>query len=581
MTSSDTTRLTVPATVTLLAGQMSVNFTATLLDDHIIESGETPVTVTSHVENWTDGSATVNIIDDDRTMTVTLPASGWEGQTLSGTVQLGGTLTAPLMVSLSSSDTTQLTLPATVTIAAGSTSATFTATLVDNGLRTGPQTEQITATASGLPTATANVLVKDADVDHFTFTTISSPKLVGTAFSVTADACDVLGNLITVYNGTATLSGTGQGGTLVVSPSSVTFSSGVWTGNVTVSTVDPAATLHLSNVAGATGVSNAFTVKSQLQVISTTPAVGGLFTLPGPLTYDVNFSEAVPPSSVTTSSLVVSGISGATVTGATLLPGDTTAVFTIGGIGVEGTLTASIAAGAVTDQYGFPIKAFSATYGVDQPNPMQPAPFVSLAPAGGLALASLGNSATLFGATDQDEYAFFVQAGQTISAVATPRSPGVALTLWLGSGTPVVGMRARPWCWSPSISRRTGRKCSTSAAAATTAYTLSIYRNAAIEPLSGAQQPDVDRRFRDHGAVRSVDQHPGNPLCRRGHQRPRPQPDCGANHEHVCQQQRPGREHVRRDDLGQPDHRHQPGPQPQPGHVHDRGVHETGKLRGL
>ena len=157
MTSSDTTRLTVPATVTLLAGQMSVNFTATLLDDHIIESGETPVTVTSHVENWTDGSATVNIIDDDRTMTVTLPASGWEGQTLSGTVQLGGTLTAPLVVSLSSSDTTQLTLPATVTIAAGLTSATFTATLVDNGLRTGPQTEQITATASGLPTATANI----------------------------------------------------------------------------------------------------------------------------------------------------------------------------------------------------------------------------------------------------------------------------------------------------------------------------------------------------------------------------------------------------------------------------------------
>ena len=212
LTSSDTMRLTVPATVTLLADQMSVNFTATLLDDHIIESGETPVTVTSHVENWTDGSATVNIIDDDRTMTVTLPASGWEGQTLSGTVQLGGTLTAPLAVSLSSSDTTQLTLPATVTIAAGSTSATFTATLVDNGLRTGPQTEQITATASGLPTATANVLVKDADVDYYTFTTISSPTEAGVPFAVTADAYDILGNPITVYNGTVTLSGTGTGG---------------------------------------------------------------------------------------------------------------------------------------------------------------------------------------------------------------------------------------------------------------------------------------------------------------------------------------------------------------------------------
>ena len=80
LVSSDPTRLTVPTTVVLPAGQTSVNFTATLLDDHIIEGGPTPVTVTASTEDWTSGSGTVNIIDDDNTMTVTLPASGWEGQ---------------------------------------------------------------------------------------------------------------------------------------------------------------------------------------------------------------------------------------------------------------------------------------------------------------------------------------------------------------------------------------------------------------------------------------------------------------------------------------------------------------------
>ena len=63
-----------------------------------------------------------------------------------------------------------------MTIPAGSMSATFTATLVDNGLRTGPETVQITATASGLPTATANVVVNDANVNHYTWTAIAARR---------------------------------------------------------------------------------------------------------------------------------------------------------------------------------------------------------------------------------------------------------------------------------------------------------------------------------------------------------------------------------------------------------------------
>ena len=72
-------QIAVPETVILPAGQTSVDFTATLLDDHIMESGPNPVALTASVENWTSGSATINVLDGDHTMTVMLPTSGWEG----------------------------------------------------------------------------------------------------------------------------------------------------------------------------------------------------------------------------------------------------------------------------------------------------------------------------------------------------------------------------------------------------------------------------------------------------------------------------------------------------------------------
>ena len=264
LVSNDTSQLTVPATVILRAGQTSVTFDATLVDDHIIESGPTPVTVTAQMDNWTPGSATVSVLDADHTMTVTLPASGWEGQTFpgAGTVQIGGTLTSDLVVSLAPSDPTEMSLPATVTIPAGQMSATFNVTLLDNGLCQGPQTVDVTATAADLPTAETSMVVKDADVYSFSFDTIGSTETAGVPFSVTARAYDILGNPILVYNGTAALSGSGSSGSLPITPTSVTFVSGVWTGNVTVNAVDPTVALQVNNGAGAVGTSSTFATQS-------------------------------------------------------------------------------------------------------------------------------------------------------------------------------------------------------------------------------------------------------------------------------------------------------------------------------
>ena len=95
-----------------------------------------------------------------------------------------------------------------------------------------------------------------------------------------------------------------------------------------------------------------------LQVASTTPAVNGTFTMTPPLVYDVNFNTQVLPSSVSTSSLSLVGISGEYVASATVLPGNTTVEFTLGGSYPQGTLTASIVAGAITDPYGNPSRRF-------------------------------------------------------------------------------------------------------------------------------------------------------------------------------------------------------------------------------
>ncbi len=109
-----------------------------------------------------------------------------------------------------------------------------------------------------------------------------------------------------------------------------------------------------------------------LQVTSTLPPVGGQFSPAAPNTYmyDVHFNEAVDPASVQTSDLTLSGTAGASVTGVTVLAGNTTARFTIGST-FGGSLTASIPAGAITDQAGNPGAAFTGNYTIQGCPPTQ------------------------------------------------------------------------------------------------------------------------------------------------------------------------------------------------------------------
>ncbi len=181
-----------------------------------------------------------------------------------------------------------------------------------------------------------------------------------------------------------------------------------------------------------------------LMVTSTVPPVGGVFHLPSPLTYDVNFNEAIDPASVQASDLTLSGIDGATVTGVTVLAGNTTARFTIGGITAEGTLTASIAAGAITDSFGNSGAAFSGSYAVDIGTTPFPDAKTSTAP-GSLVYQTDGHG-FVAPAGDVDGFTILVDPGQTITVILTPSSGlrGVVSLFATDGGDTLVGTATSP-----------------------------------------------------------------------------------------------------------------------------------------
>src|SRR5438552_560268 len=103
-----------------------------------------------------------------------------------------------------------------------------------------------------------------------------------------------------------------------------------------------------------------------LQVTDTIPAVGGTFTPPAPgdYQYDVDWNEPVDPSSVQTSDLTLTGNVGGGVTAVQVINGNMTTRFTLH-FSFGGSVTASIAAGAITDAFGNPNAAFTGGYTVE------------------------------------------------------------------------------------------------------------------------------------------------------------------------------------------------------------------------
>jgi ELWxxDGT repeat protein len=260
LVSSDTTAVSVPPKVVIPSGQASADFSITVVDDNKID-GLQNATISADVVGWTGASAPIAVQDNENlNLAVTLSASITEGATGSGMVSISGSLTTPLVISLSSNNS-RLTVPATATIAAGATSANFTLTAPNDAVVETNATVAITASNAGFTNGSSTTTVVDNDLHHFGWATITSPKTRGLAFSVTITAQNQSNSTVAGFTGSVLLSGAGAGGAVSMTPPTTTaFTAGVWTGNVTINTIDTNVVLTANDGGGRTGASNAFNV---------------------------------------------------------------------------------------------------------------------------------------------------------------------------------------------------------------------------------------------------------------------------------------------------------------------------------
>lgn len=96
------------------------------------------------------------------------PSTILEGNTAIGTVTHNNSSTSSAVtVTLGSSDTTEATVPASITIPAGTNSATFTVTALDDVAPDGDQTVTLAASATGYTPASATITVSDKPIIEY------------------------------------------------------------------------------------------------------------------------------------------------------------------------------------------------------------------------------------------------------------------------------------------------------------------------------------------------------------------------------------------------------------------------------
>ncbi|MDM8549267.1 hypothetical protein QUF72_04280 [Desulfobacterales bacterium HSG2] len=168
MTSFDTTEVTVPASVTIPAGQTSVPFELHVSDDDLTDGTQTvAVIATAPGDKYLNGGRTEIRITDNETavLSLSLPETADEGdETISGVVSMSEPAGKDVAVKL---DLRGFQNPAglmSVTIPAGETAAEFTLSVTDDTEFGGTQPAGVNASVENWTSASASVSVNDNEV---------------------------------------------------------------------------------------------------------------------------------------------------------------------------------------------------------------------------------------------------------------------------------------------------------------------------------------------------------------------------------------------------------------------------------
>ena len=221
--SAEPSRLIVPHTLEVRAGQSSLPFLARVVKISGL-TGTQNVTVDASCTSYSAGQTSVAIIDDRSTLlSVTLPATGTTGEGVignAGVVSIPKVAAANITVQLESLDTNLLNVPPTAVIPKGKKSGRFNITLVPNNQISGFQAATVEASVANWTPGAASIQVFNNQSSQLTFTAPPSTiKGSGVIFGTLTRSGELLQPL------SVSLSSSLPGN--ISLPSSVTIPSGV------------------------------------------------------------------------------------------------------------------------------------------------------------------------------------------------------------------------------------------------------------------------------------------------------------------------------------------------------------------
>ncbi|MBS1500256.1 MAG: carboxypeptidase regulatory-like domain-containing protein [Bacteroidetes bacterium] len=181
-------RFDFPTSITILAGQSARSFTLVATENALLE-GTIPAVLTASSSGFLPATRNLTILDNESpALSFTgLPTTTGEGSTVSFQVATNFAPSQPLQVFLTSNAPTRFAVPASVTIAANTTSVPVNVTLPQDALPELDIAVDLTAGAAGHSAANASLQLTDDDVPGLQLVlTTDTVSESGGAFAVQA-----------------------------------------------------------------------------------------------------------------------------------------------------------------------------------------------------------------------------------------------------------------------------------------------------------------------------------------------------------------------------------------------------------
>jgi hypothetical protein len=185
--------VTTPSIVTIPAGQESISFNINVGDDHLATGPQQAVisaqvmTPTCQITSQGGTSEMLTVLDTHGpTLSVSFADSVIaKGASTTGTVTRNTPATNAISVNIGAAPSTAVTLPSSVTIPQGQSSATFTISGVLDNTQTGAQKITVAASATGFNSGTANLTISDVYYPDLAPVTVTVPTNALTEQQVT------------------------------------------------------------------------------------------------------------------------------------------------------------------------------------------------------------------------------------------------------------------------------------------------------------------------------------------------------------------------------------------------------------